>query len=349
MRRHFGISLVCGATLIAAPAIAQMRSTYVQTNLVSNQSGVASHTDPNLINAWGIAFGGTTGPWWVNTNGTGLSVLYDGTGAPYPSTGQLIVTIPPPAGSTGPSTPTGIVFSGTTDFQSAVFLFDTEDGTISSWTGGTSAVLKVTTPNAVYKGLTIAQLNGHNTLYAANFHNNRVDAFDTNFAPLALAAGAFKNPALPAGYAPFNVQNIGGMIWVTWAKQDSMQHDPVPGAGRGYVDEFTPDGTLVLSLDHGIWMNAPWGVVTAPASGFGELSGRLLVGQFGSGWIASFDPTSGQFKGFMRGASGLIAIDGLWGIRFGNGATGGPANALYFSAGPSSEANGLFGNLTLAQ
>jgi uncharacterized protein (TIGR03118 family) len=127
-----------------------------------------------------------------------------------------------------------------------------------------------------------------------------------------------------------------------------LQHDEVAGPGRGYVDEYAPDGTLVLSLDHGFWMNAPWGVVMAPASGFGDLSGRLLVGQFGSGWIASFDPVSGQFKGLMRGASGLIHIDGLWGIRFGNGATAGPANALYFAAGPDDEANGLFGNLTLA-
>jgi uncharacterized protein (TIGR03118 family) len=326
---------------------------YVQHNLVSDISGLADRTDANLVNAWGLVHSATS-PWWVNANGTGLSLVYDGSGAAFPTASPLIVTVPPP-GVTGTSTPTGIVFNGTTDFQvgtnlPARFIFATEDGTISGWNptaNPTEAIIKGGQPSvAVYKGLALGVLNGQNVLYAANFRGGTVDVFDTNYSPMALGSGAFMDAMVPAGFAPFNVQNIGGSIFVTFAKQDSTQHDDVPGPGLGYVDKFAPDGTLLLRLKHGHWMNSPWAVVLAP-QGFGKLSGRLLVGNFGSGQIAAFSAASGEFRGMLRGRRERpITIDGLWGLGFGNDANAGPATTLYFSAGIQDEAHGLFGTLT---
>jgi uncharacterized protein (TIGR03118 family) len=324
---------------------------YVQHNLVSDLSGMADHTDVNLVNAWGISHPGT-GPWWVNANGTGLSVLYDGTGAGFPIAKPLVVTVPGPTTGTS-STPTGTVFNGTTDFKiapnnAARFLFATEDGTISGWNSAvdaTHAVIKVNnSPAAVYKGITLGQIRSQNVLYVANFRSGGVEVYDPDFKLINLQSGAFTDPDIPLGFAPFNVQNLNGDIFVTFAKQDSTKHDDVAGPGLGYVDEFAPDGTLVRRLKHGHWMNSPWGVTLAPA-GFGKLSGRILVGNFGSGQIASFSP-SGDFKGMMRGKRGKpITIDGLWGLGFGNDANAGPANVLFFTAGIQDEAHGLFGTL----
>jgi uncharacterized protein (TIGR03118 family) len=169
--------------------------------------------------------------------------------------------------------------------------------------------------------------------------------FDTSFAPVTLAAGMFQDPRIPAGFAPFNVQNIGGSIFVTYAMQDPTKHDDVAGPGNGFLDQYNGDGALVMRFHHGHWMNSPWGVALAPA-GFGELSGRLLLGNFGSGQIASFELRSGEFQGMMRGRRGKpITIDGLWGLKFGNGANAGPANVLFFAAGIQDEAHGLFGTL----
>ncbi len=279
---------------------------YVQHNLVSDIPGLGDRTDSSLVNPWGVTHGPTS-PWWVNANGTGLSLVYDGNGAPFPAASPLIVTVPPP-GATGTSTPTGIVFNGTADFQVAPsaparFIFATEDGTISGWNPAANpavAILKVNrSPDAVYKGLALGNLGGQNVLYAANFRNGSVDVFDKDYNPVVLPAGAFTDPMVPPGFAPFNVENIGGNIFVTFAKQDETGHDDVAGPGLGYVDRFSPNGTLLARLEHGHWLNSPWAVTLAPA-GFGRLSGRLLVGNFGSGQIASFDPANGEFEGMLK-------------------------------------------------
>jgi uncharacterized protein (TIGR03118 family) len=232
-------------------------------------------------------------------------------------------------------------------FGGAHFIFVTEDGTIAGWSGGTSAVLKFTSPTpAVYKGATIAQVNGLNFLYVANFFNGSIDVFDTNYAPAPTPAGAFTDPQLPNGYAPFNVQNIDGKLYVAFAKQDDAKKDEVAGPGNGFVDVFDSNGSLRLRLKHGQWLNAPWGVALAP-EGFGKESGDLLIGQFGSGEIATFDPDNGNFHGLLRGTHGRpLQIDGLWALRFGNGASAGPLTTLFFTAGIDDEAHGLFGTIT---
>jgi len=349
-RRHAGL-LVAATLALAVPAFGE--HSYVQHNLVSDLPGMADRTDTNLVNPWGLVHSSTS-PWWLNANGTGLSLVYNGAGAAFPAASPLVVAVPPP-GATGTSAPTGIVFNGSTDFQLATglparFLFATEDGTISGWNPAVdpaNAVIKVNnSPGAVYKGLATGVLNGQNVLYAANFRGGSVDVFDTNFSPVALPTGAFMDDRVPAGYGPFNVQIVGGMVFVTFAKQDAALHDDVAGAGLGYVDAFSASGTLLMRLEHGPWLNSPWAVAMAPA-GFGKLSGKLLVGNFGSGQIATFDAKEGEFEGMMRGSRGRpITIDGLWGLGFGNGANSGPATTLYFTAGIQGEAHGLFGTLT---
>lgn len=287
----------------------------------------------------------------MSDNGTGLSTLYNGTGAVQ----ALVVTVPAATGTTGASAPTGTVFNGTSDFQVGVnqparFIFATEDGAISGWNPAanpTLAINKVDNPGkAVYKGLAIGQIGTANYLYAANFFTGKVDVFDKDYAPVDLGAGAFWDSHLPKGYAPFNVQAIGDKIYVTYAKQDNDKIDEVDGRGRGFVTVFTTSGVLSLRLKSGPWFNAPWGVVLAPAD-FGRFSNLVLVGQFGSGKIAAFDPVSGKFRGLVRAANHkAVKIDGLWALSFGNGAGAGPANSLYFSAGINAEAHGLFGTLT---
>jgi uncharacterized protein (TIGR03118 family) len=336
-------SLTLG-TLMAQDSTDLSAGFYTVNPLVSDVSGGAPHQDANLINAWGLAFVGT-GPWWVNAEATGLSLLYNGSGVPQ----SLIVTVPPASG-TGKGTPTGIVGNATQDFQIApgkpgVFLFATLDGTISGWNpnvNNTLAIVKVTA-SAVYTGLTMAQLNGANVLYAANALGS-IDVYDTNFNKMTLSPGAFTDPGVPTGYAPYNVQALGGNIFVTWSNGGG-------GAGAGYVSEFTPAGTLVMELQHGTWMNAPWGLALAPlngfGTGFGPKSGRILVGQLGSGQIAAFNTKSGKFEGLLNDTNGNpITIDGLWGIGFGNNGGAGSAKALYFASGPSFYGHGLFGSIT---
>jgi uncharacterized protein (TIGR03118 family) len=337
---------LCSAALVVTPLAAQVdRNSYVQTNLISDVDGLAAHTDTNLSNAWGIAFGGN-GPWWVNSANKDLSLVYDGSGNAFPPGNQLIVSIPGPSQGV-PAQPTGIEVNSTSDFGGAIFLFASASGTVSTWNGGTAAVTKISKPGATYLGLTIGQLNGANVLYVANFAGS-IEAYDTNFMPVSLPAGAFTDPQLPSGYAPFNVQNIGGSIFVMFA-QVGPDGNEVHGAGLGYVDQFAPDGTLQLSLEHGDWMNSPWGIAMAPSTGFGVMSRRILVGQFGGGQVASFNARTGAFGGLMEGTDGNpLVIDGLWGIRFGNNGNAGSAKALYFAAGIQDEAHGLFGNLTFS-
>jgi len=348
MRNLVTWSITLGVAVCVSARVSAQH--YQQINLVSDVAGLAATQDPNLVNPWGLTASGTS-PWWVADNGTGVSTLYNGAGQKL----SLVVTVPPPLGSPPPSTPTGIVFNGSSDFQvgpnqPARFIFVTEDGTISGWNPGanpTNAILKVSNAgSAIYKGATLAQANGANFLYVANFFNGSVDVFDKNYVQVPVPAGAFTDPDIPSGFVPFNVQNIGGNIYVTFAKQGANKHDEIDGPGLGFVDAFDSNGVLLNRLRSGHWMNAPWGVALAPA-GFGKLSGKLLVGQFGSGEIASFDPINGNFQGLLRGLHGQpLEIEGLWALRFGNGASAGPLNTLFFTAGIDGEQHGLFGTIT---
>ena len=359
---------------------------YTQKNLVSdiaqpnNADGSKVLVDPNLKNPWGITRSSTS-PWWISNNNSGTSTLFDGNGNPisiFPdpagSPFDDFVIVPPPGFAPGAtSTPTGIVFNGSpTDFllnkgtpagNPAIFIFATEDGTISGWNpadnipaGGKppsiNVVLEVDNSDngsangAVYKGATSADINGARYLYVTNFRAARVEVYDTNFHRIHFGEDAFDDESIPAGFAPFNVQNIGGSLFVTYAKQDGPRHDDVPGDGLGYVDIFSPAGKLQGRLQHGPWMNAPWGVVWTPRD-FGEFSNTILVGNFGSGWIAAFNGFTREFIGFMKNPdNSLVTIDGLWSLTFGNGGGAGPSTTLYFAAGINGEQDGLFGTLT---
>jgi uncharacterized protein (TIGR03118 family) len=328
-------------SFLSASGIATAQ-TYTETRLVSDTAaGMGMKIDPNLVNPWGLA-AFPNAPFWVSDNGTGLSTLYDGLG----NIQTLVVTIPPsasaPPGSKG--SPTGIIANTTTDFGGAAFIFDSEDGTISTWAGAPSASIVVDKGTAaVYKGLTFAQLNGANVLYAANFRAGTVEVYDTNFNPVALDPGAFTDPKLPAGFAPFNVQAINGNIFVTFALQNAAKNSQQNGPGLGFVEEFDPSGKSLLRFDHGTYLDAPWGVALAP-SNFGAFSNDLLIGNFGSGTMIAFDPTTGAAKGSLRNAKGkAIQTPGLWALSFGLGGNAGPTNWLYFTAGIKGQAHGVFG------
>ncbi len=334
-------ALPAAALMLLLPASSQAQ--YVQGNLISDVQGAAQVYDPNLGNAWGIAFSAAS-PVWISDNATGLATVYRVKADPANSrhdivtTLGLVVTVPSAGGGPGGS-PTGQIFG----FGGENFVFDTEDGTISGWHGGTIAGIHVnmSSSGAVFKGLTVAA----NQLYATDFHNGTVDVFDQSFNPVSLPAGAFTDNTLPSGYAPYNIQNIGGKLYVTFAQQDADKHDGNSGPGLGFVDVFDSNGALLQRLQAGSWFNQPWGVTLAPST-FGAFAGDLLVGNFGNGWINAFDPTTGDFVGSMTDAFGNpIAIDGLWALTFGNGVNGGDTKKLYFSAGPDDETHGLFGNL----
>lgn len=353
MARSLGIASL---GLFSLATIVSAQQHYKQTNLVSNIPGKATVTDPNLVNPWGLSRSSGS-PWWVSDNGTGKSTLYDGAGNPK----SLVVTIPSGDPNSSPTgTPTGQVFNGTTDFQltpnnPALFIFATEDGTISGWNpavNGTAAMIKVNTHGAsVFKGLTVATVKRSdgslgNQLYVADFKQSRVQIYDANFHRMGLSENAFRDDRIPEGFAPFNVQNLGGNIYVSFAQRDSQGHDDVPGPGHGYVDVFTTTGHLLLRLQHGSWFNSPWGITQAPTD-FGLFSHDLLIGQFGSGQILVFNPVSGAFRGTLNDASNkAITINGLWDIAFGSGGTSGSATSLFFSAGLNDEADGLFGMIT---
>jgi uncharacterized protein (TIGR03118 family) len=351
---------------------------YQQTNLVSDIMGMAPLTDPNLKNPWGLTRSSGS-PWWVSNNNSGTSTLYTGAGAAVPINGTGFVTIPPPGFAPGTqATPTGVVFNGSaTDFllktgKSAHFIFVTEDGTISAWATGPTAELEVdnsdngSSHGAVYKGATSGEINGKKFLYVTNFRAGRVEVYDTTFKPVHLGEDAFDadgdcdheghgrrddhgdcdDERIPDGFAPFNIQNIGGSLFVTYAKQDGAKHDDVAGAGLGFVEIYTPRGRHIGHLQHGNWFNSPWGVVWTTRD-FGEFSNSILVGNFGSGWIAAFNGFTYKFEGFLKKPdNSLLTIDGLWSLTFGNDATAGPANTLFFSAGINGEADGLFGTIT---
>jgi uncharacterized protein (TIGR03118 family) len=331
---------------------------YTQTNLVSNV-GAAPTNDPNLQNAWGLV-ASPGSPWWLSNNAGGTSTLYSvnatGTAATIV---PLVVTVPNAPSQSAPGSPTGIMFNGSpTDFllapgKPARFIFVTEDGTVSGWNSGTMATIMVDNSQvpdaangAVYKGATIAEIDGNKFILAANFRSGRVDVFDTNFKQVKISEEQFDDDRIPRDFAPFNVQGVGPNIYVTYAKQNAAKHDPVGGAGFGFVDVFSPHGKLLQRLQHGPWMNAPWGVVWATQH-FGEFTNTILVGQFRNGWISAFNPVTGRFLGNILNPDGsTLTIDGIWALRFGNGKSAGPATTLFFTAGPGGEVNGLFGTLT---
>ncbi len=367
----FLILAACGQAgpASARSALQGQGGTYVQRNLVSDGFVPAERVDPNLVNGWGITRGPAT-PWWVSDNGTGTSTLYDGDGVPRP----LVVSVTGAGGQ--PAAPTGVVFNDTaTAFvvsaggasAPARFLFASEDGTLSGWNPGvpppaTSTRTVVAVDNsasgAVYKALAVASTPAGPRLYAANFHARTVEVYDGSFAPVP-APGAFVDPTIPAGFAPFGLRVIGDRVYVTFAEQDQAKHDEVDGPGLGYVSAFDLDGAFIRRVASQGKLNAPWGLALAPAAGFGRLSGRLLVGNFGDGHIVGYlldddgqgtdddgDADGDEDGGaYLTGTGGRITIDGLWGIGFGNDAAAGPSTTLFFAAGPADERHGLFGRI----
>jgi len=348
-RSRLGIVLAALSALalvLAGPADAhgggKGANVYKKRNLVSDIDGVARITDANLVNPWGLAFGPAT-PAWVADNRTDVSTLYSGgVRKSIPVTLPLVVGIPGGA-------PTGVVFNATPGFKvngaAAHFIFDSEAGTITAWNAGTQAVTEATTPGAIYKGLAIASKGSATMLYAANFHAGTIDVFNDSFAPVTVPGG-FADPNLPAGFAPFNIQEIAGRLVVAYAQQDADAEDEVAGAGLGYVDVFDTSGHLLRRLVSQGALNAPWGLAVAPRH-FGPFSGDLLVGNFGDGAINAYDPRTGAFRGTLQNKDGnQIRINGLWALRFGNGVIGTP-QTLLFTAGIGDEGHGLFGEIVV--
>ncbi|HUA34134.1 MAG TPA: TIGR03118 family protein [Candidatus Binataceae bacterium] len=366
---------VSAIALTASNALALPQLFYNSSNLVSDEPGVAPVTDPKLVNAWGISFiagsGNTAGsPFWISDNNSGFSTLYDGTGAIFDIPMTMIpffVTIPLPTGvmPPPPAAPTGMVSNTGTAFCGDLFIFDTEDGTLSGWqlADGLNAMLRVdnsevpdTADGAVYKGLEMATpKSGIPTLYATDFRHGTIDTFQTNtsgqtcqYEQVSLK-GNFSDPTLPKGYAPFNVKLIGGKLYVTYALQDAARHDDVPGLGRGFVDIFDTDGDFERRFAARGALNAPWGLSMAP-NNFGIVTGQLLVGNFGDGRINVFTPGLGIPLGQLRTRDKFavrpLVIDGLWSLINGTGALNAPNNSLYFTAGPDGESHGLFGTIT---
>ena len=379
---------------ILGTAVAGLAAGFLETDLVANKSpltdsnGIShtpAHVDPNLLNPWGLT-ASSTSPFWVSDNGAGVATLYDAAGVAR----SLVVSIPAPTIPATPlnnkGTPTGVVFNiaasngafpisgvdknGKALMAAAQFLFATEDGTILGWNSNvfasgdpnttppsTHAIIAVPSSGAVYKGLAIAtDALGTTRLYATNFRAGTVDVFTTNFAP-ATPPGAFTDPNLPRGYAPFNIVPIGSpsglasaaRFVVTYAVQNAEKHDDVSGMSHGIVNTFDLGGqSLHRLIQHG-QLNSPWGVALAPAS-FGALANQLLIGNFGNGHINAYNATTGEFIDKMRDPHGqAIVIDGLWSLRVGSdvssSANFGP-NTVFFTAGPNGEHDGLFGAIT---
>jgi uncharacterized protein (TIGR03118 family) len=354
--------LVLAAAVLAVPAVSAAGNSwdcsdsnnYVRRNLVADEAGKAEHVDPELINPWGIAFN-PFGAVWISDNGTGFSTLYDGNGIKQ----SLVVTIPSPPGDVEKGKPTGIVFNGSNDFvisQGAAsgparFIFATEQGTLAAWAPNVDPTHALLIPGtvgsgAIYKGLALAGNGMGLHLYATDFHNAKIDVFNSSFAPVRLS-GSFTDPNIPKGFAPFGIQNINGSIFVTYAKQDADREDDVAGAGFGYVSIFDTNGKFVRRLVSKGKLNAPWGLALAPAT-FGKFGSHLLVGNFGDGRINAYDLIEGDFEGTLRLANGSIfQVDGLWGLSFGNGVSAQPTDTLFFTAGPGDEMHGLYGRLDL--
>jgi uncharacterized protein (TIGR03118 family) len=344
--RHYwlcaGLALGAAACSLAAQTPSTPTNSYLVHNLVSDLPNIADHQDPNLVNPWGNGFG--TSPFWVGNNGTGTSTLYNGTGTAIP----LVVTIPQAGGAGGAGPVTGVIFntfsSNTKAFdvqadKPANFIFCSEDGVISGWNGGVSGtkasiLFDNSMSGAVYKGCTLGGTATAPFIFAANFNAGTIDVYDgdlkLNPAPYT---NAFLNPTLPTGFAPFNVRNINGTLFVAYAKQDAQKKDDVGGAGNGYVAMFNLNGSLIGNLISQGSLNSPWGMVIAPAN-FGPFAGALLVGNFSDGKINAFDATTGANLGTLDDTAGNpITIPGLWSLNFGSGAAGEDPGTLYITAG----------------
>jgi uncharacterized protein (TIGR03118 family) len=341
-RGLLALAFVLGIAVVAvSPLRAAERNSYTVTPLVSDQPGVAPNTDPNLVNAWGLAASATS-PWWVADNETDLSTLYRGSdGQPQ----ALVVSVE--------GGPTGVVFNATAGFVLptggvARFIFDSQDGKVRAWNQaqGTTAIVVAdrSAEDASYTGLAIADSAAGPRLYAADFHNARVDVFDGSF---NLVPGGFVDSSLPSRYAPFGIQTIGDRVFVAYAQQDADAEDEVAGQGKGFVDAYDTSGNLLARVAQHGQLNAPWGLALAPST-FGRFAGDLLVGNFGDGQINAYAEHSGRFthQGELRDESGKsLSIDGLWALEFGQGGNNGPAGTLFFTAGPDDETHGLFGQI----
>jgi len=354
--RRLAAACFLATTLLgsAGATAATQSNWYNAYSLVSDDTAAvkAPLRDASLVNGWGLSAGPTT-PWWTSNNRTNTSTLYSGAGV------KSALTVSVPGG------PTGTVFNGNAaafnvtangKSGSARFLFATQAGTILGWSPTVNANTAVTgvdnsTKGALYDGL--ATLNDR--LYATDFHNGRVDVFDSSFAPVTIANG-FVDKQIPKGWAPFGIQALGGNIFVTYAKQDPAKRIDVPGGGLGYVDQYDPNGVLLARVaKRGLPkapLNSPWGLAMAPTT-FGGFGGDLLVGNFGNGKISAYQPPpvppgKWVYKGQLRVSTGeIIKIPGLWAIAFGNGSAAGSANYLYYLSGPNGETHGLFGVITV--
>jgi uncharacterized protein (TIGR03118 family) len=329
---------------------------YAQTNLVSdnNTAAPAAFNDANLLNPWGVAFF-PGGPFWISDNGAGVSTLYDGTGVKQ----ALTVTIPAGADtSAGAPGPSGMVWNGNpnafrvgTPAAAAIFIWATEDGTIAAWQPALGTTAQIVVPNSnfttgpVYKGLAIGNNSNGLFLFATDFRAGKIAVWDVTFAFNATLSAKFVDQQIPDGFAPFGIQNILGQLWVTYAKQDGPKHDPVNGAGNGFVDVFDTDGNLIRRFATADGLNSPWGVVLAPDD-FGEFSNDILIGNFGDGKITAWKLGSGKFVDFMKDKDGgTINLGTLWTLVFGGGLKASP-QVLYFTTGLVNEQDGLFGTLT---
>jgi len=346
---HTKIAMFLFATLSFVPQLAAATS-FSQLNLVTDDqtANSAQITDPALVNAWGLSYS-PTGPFWVSDNGTHVSTIYSVNPTTNATIKQgLTVSIP------GAGNVTGQVFNSNSAnaFNQDLFLFVSEDGTISGWRSnlGTSAETLATGSSAnIYKGVAEAAVSGNNYLYAANFKSGAIDVFKGTSTGLGTSdlAGSFTDPNLPNGYAPFNIQNLNDKLYVTYAEQDPNSPDEVAGAGKGLVSIFDTQGNFIERLASQGTLNAPWGLVIAPSS-FGEFAGDLLVGNFGDGTINAFNLTNNHFDGQLKGSNGQpLSIDGLWALTLGNGGNAGSSQSIYFSAGPNEEAHGLFGTIAV--
>ncbi len=331
VRRFLTLTLPLGLLLLLS-GVALAQTSYFTSNLVSNLAGKAKHTDTLLANPWGIAYA-PGAPFWISDEASGYSTLYDGTGNP-----QTLKVIVPPSSGSGAGAPTGIVYNGSTEFKidtwTSLFLFATLDGTISGWSTffPSQSLIAVRQTGAVYTGLAITSKTSGNFLYAADAANNKVDVYDGSFNLVT----SFTDATIPAGFAPFGIQDIAGKVYVTYASQT--------GGTGGYIDIFGEDGTFVKRFASGRPLNQPWGLAVAP-SNFGPLSGLLLVSNnTTTGNINGFNLTTGRFVGAAKNSLGkVISINGLWGIEFGGGTTSnGAKNQLFYTAGPS-DTNGYFG------
>ena len=321
-------------------------TSYQVVNLVADTAGYgAARIDTNLVNPWGIAIG-PTGSFWISSNHKSLTTIYDRNGA------QLLAPIDIPApGQPDGGAPTGVIYNSTSSFGTSKFIYVGEDGIVSAWSSGTSAITVADRSafNAVYKGVTIANDGSPNFIYAANFKGNNIDVFDNTFN--FITTKPFDNlgsPAIPADFAPFNIQNIGGMLYVTYAKHKAPDNqDDERGVGNGYINVFTPAGVFVKRFASNGTLNSPWAIAKAP-DGFGLGTGAILIGNFGDGRINVYD-SSGTYQGQLKDASGnALGIDGLWALTFPqNNIPAGDQNQLFFTAGPHGEDHGIFGYIKI--